>query len=654
MCGIVGIVASDRLSPAERAAVPVMRDLLTHRGPDDAGRYFDLYAGLGHRRLAVIDAAGGRQPLSNENGRIWLLFNGEIYNHVDLRRSLESRGHRFASRCDAETVVHAYEEFGDDFLTHLRGMFALAVWDTTRRRLLLARDRLGVKPLYFRVEPRRILFASELKAIAAAPGVPRELDPTALADYLCFGFIPSPKTVYRGIEKLEPGECVLFENGRASRRTYWQLSQPAYRTESEESLRDELWHRLSQATADRLVADVPVGIFLSSGIDSAAVVTAAAAQRDAHTPSGLVTCTIGFAHGAHDERLIARRLAKRLETTHHEYESPLHGGSLLPRLACHLDEPLADPSALPLYLLSQSARPHCTVALTGDGGDEILAGYRRYRFDAAEQNVRKIAPAWLRRGLIGPLAGIYPDGPWLPRTLRARRTLTNIASDGATAHARSIARMDAAQARALIHPDRRAAIRDYDPFDHVRHAYRAFASDSHLARCQAVDIRLGLADGILAKADRVSMAHGLELRNPMLDHRFVEFAMSIPPALRIRGGQGKRLLRDALRARLGDDAPTTKRGFSVPLDDAFRSDTRAGLDRGLRNADGLLDAVALGAINADHAARRRDAGDVLWAAAMLGEWQRQMDLTLRDLAPPRSLRRMAASPISLETVGAGV
>lgn len=680
MCGITGIVTSDFLTRDERDALPAMRELLTHRGPDDAGRYFDAHAGLGHRRLAVIDPQGGRQPISNEDGTVWIVCNGEIYNHVALRDELTARGHHFATRCDTEAIVHLYEEHGDDCLNHLHGMFALAVWDTRRKRLLLARDRLGEKSLYYRTNDRRIVFGSELKAVLAAPGVPRDIDVTALADYLALGFIPSPKTIYQGIEKLEPGQCLAFERGRVTRRTWWKLEHRGFSTEPETTLRDRLWERLHAATAERLIADVPIATFLSSGVDSAAIALAAvAASKQLGLPRA-ATCTVGFPESAFDERGAAAQLARRIGTRHSEHEAAISAASLLPRLAWHFDEPFADPSALPLYVLSRAAKQEFTVALSGDGGDELLAGYRRYRFDVGEERVRRIAPSWLRRGLLGPVARIVPDRPWMPQPLRARRTLTNIAGDGATAHARSIARMDAEQIRSLIHSDLRRALGDYDPFDHVRRVYHECETDSHLVRCQTVDLRLGLADGILTKSDRASMAHGLEIRCPMLDHRFVEFAMSIPPAMRIREGRGKHLLHEALRERLGDAAPPpTKRGFAVPLDawfrDAIRTTSNATRERradaasttltaGLREPSDLLDADRIRTLSQEHESGQRRLGAVLWSAGMLKSWAQQLEHALGRTAydkpaaasasPIVAASRRTARRITSEFAGAGV
>jgi len=640
MCGIAGIVTTDRLTDGERVAVGWMRDILTHRGPDEAGAYFDAQAGLGHRRLSIVDVSGAGQPVRNETGTIRLLLNGQIYNHAELRRDLAARGHAFATQGDAEVLVHLYEQYGDDFLHRARGMFALAIWDAPRRRLLLARDRLGVKPLYYRVESRRLLFGSELKSLLEAPGIPRELDLCALADYLALGFIPAPRTIFRGIEKLEAGACLVFERGAVRKQRYWSLPAVEWHTGTADSLADELWSRLADAARERLSNEVSFGALFSGGIDSAAVVAAMIDAAGPATSATLPTCTIGSDAAVADERAPARLAAQRLGANYHDCCLTSGDLSQLARLAWHLDEPLADPSALPMFLLARNARMHMKVALTGDGGDEILAGYRRYRFDRYEEQLRRAAPEWMRRALLAPAARIAPDAAWLPRPLRARRLLVNLAGDGAAAHARSVARMEREQVLELLHPDLRRTLGDYDPLEQLRAAYHDATAADPLARCQAVDIRFGLADGILAKADRTSMAHGLEVRSPMLDHRFVEFAAGIPPALRVRGAFGKLLLRQAAARRLGHDlAWQRKRGFGVPLDEwlmpgAHGAKQLAGWLR--RNDHGLINRAAIQRLWTDHQSGRRRHGATLWSLAMLSAWSAQfLPAADRGLLPAR-------------------
>lgn len=654
MCGITGIAAADFLGTDERTALRRMRDALSHRGPDDAGQYFDLHAALGHRRLAIVDVEGGRQPVCNERGNVWAVLNGQIYNHAALRDELRGRGHVFATRGDAEVVTHLYEEFGDRFLTRLNGMFAVAVWDAARRRLLLARDRMGVKPLYYIAEPRRVIFGSELKSLLEAPGVPREIDVQGLADYLALGYVPSPRTIYRGIRKLQPGEYLIFEQNNVHRHTWWSLPAGDWHTAPEVALADELWERLTVATRDRVATEVPCGAFLSGGVDSAAVT--ALLQQAGGAGEGLKTFAIGMDDAALDERGAARESAARLGTDHGEAVLTADDARLLPRLAWHFDEPLADPSALPLYRLAEMARPHMKVALTGDGGDEILAGYRRYRFDVNEDRVRQVAPAWLRAPVFAAAARLAPDAAWLPRPMRARRTLENLAGDAADGHARSVARMDLAAVRALLHPDLRRALGDYDPLEQLREAYRKSSAEHPLARAQAVDIRYGLGDGILTKADRASMAHGLELRSPMLDHRFVEFAARIPPGSRMRGPMGKWLLRCAVEKRVDAGiARRSKQGFGVPLDRWF-GEPRGRLSRmvaraTLGGAGGLLDEATIAALVQDQRSGRRAAGATLWSIAMLGAWAAQF-LPEAKRGGPAARPKTVGSPLRIQTAAA--
>lgn len=645
MCGIVGIIAADRLRDSERRALGGMMERLVHRGPDDAGRHDHDRAALGHRRLSVIDPAGGRQPLSNESGSIWAVVNGEFYNFRELRSELSRRGHRLRGAGDAECLPHLYEDAGPAALDSLIGMFAFAVWDERDGSALLARDRLGVKPLYYHVDHRRLVFGSELKAVLAAPDIPTEIDPSSLIDFMTYGFIPAPKTIFRDIRKLPAGHCLSYRDGRATTRPYWDLHFADWSNAPDDQLAEQLWDRLETSTRCRLIADVPIGAFLSGGLDSTAVVTAASRLSD--RPSVTVTC--GFDEGRFDERSYAREVAAALGTIHHDGAIRPDADEILDALPWHFDEPFADSSAAPMYYLSRLGRRHFTVALSGDGGDEILAGYRRYRFDRREESVRRLAPAVLRRGLFGSLAAIYPSRPWMPRFLRAGATFRNLAVDAASAHALSIATMAPDEVVGLLHPDLTNAARDYDPLDHARTHYRRCNAPDHLSKCQYVDIRLGLADGILTKVDRSSMAHGLEVRSPMLDHRLIEFAWTIPPGRRIRRGTGKTLLRRALRRRLGDrfvDRP--KAGFDVPMDAWFRGPLRERfqdevLGPNAASAEWLWQ-PAVRQLLQNHLAHRRDAGAVLWKLTMLERWARLFATGARTGADSPAERSNACTP----------
>ncbi len=635
MCGIVGIVGHEGLLPPWRDCLPRLTDLLRHRGPDGAGIYADSHAALGHRRLAIIDLETGGQPLRNEDGSIHAVVNGEIYNFKALRAELIAGGHVFVTAGDAECVVHAYEAFGDTFVERIDGMFALAVWDGRRRRLVLARDRLGEKPLYYAVDESRIVFASELKSILAAPGVPRELSIEALADYLTFGFIPSPRTIFRDIRKLSPGEMLVWENGRATISTYWDLRHRGWSAGSADEAASDMWHALTGSTRSRLVADVPVGAFLSGGVDSGAVV--AAMSQLCRRQITAITC--GFEERGFDERAAARRTATRLGLDHREAKVRPDAAGIVDELAWHFDEPFSDASAIPMWYLCRLARGSVKVALSGDGGDELLAGYRRYRFDQYEDRIRALLPSGLRGPIFGGMARCWPSAAWLPRPLRAGRTLENLAGSAANGHARSIATMQPQQVKSLLQSELTGRDWTYDPLARARQLYARCDAPDHLSKCQYVDIKLGLGDGILTKVDRTSMAHGLEVRAPMLDHRFAEAAWRIAPRLRLRGRHGKAPLRDALARHVDPRlAGQIKAGFDVPLDAWFRGPLRERFeDRLLASGARLHDWLCPGAIGRmwrRHESGHANHGAIAWRLLMLDAWVERILGGARQIRTP--------------------
>lgn len=623
MCGIAGIVSHAPLDPIHRATLREMSQRLKHRGPDGSGEYVDNHALLAHRRLSIIDLETGRQPISNEDGTIHTVVNGEFYNFLELRESLIQRGHTFRTTGDSECIVHLYEEFGERCVEHLNGMYAFAIWDARRRKLLLGRDRLGVKPLYYATVGDVLGFASELKSLLVLPGIDRSIDMAALHDYLVFDFVPSPRTIISNIRKLPPASMLVLENNCATIASYWDLHARSPHSGDADDIACGLWNELKRATRSRLVADVPVGALLSGGIDSGAVAGAMAQlSRDR-----IVTVTSGFEETAFDERSAARESAGRIGTRHFDHLVQADAAGLIDQLAWHFDEPFADPSAIPMFLLSQAARRHVTVALSGDGGDEVLAGYRRYRYDIYEDAIRRRIPGAMRRAIFGALSAAYPRSPKLPRFLRAGAMLRNLTTDGITAHGWSIAGLSPQAARALINADAASSIRDHDPFDQLRRLARRCDAESHLAKCQYIDIKLSLADGILTKVDRASMAHGLEVRSPMLDYRFVEFAWRIPPAMRIRGRNGKALLRRAVQQELGSPiANRPKAGFDVPLDAWMRGPLRDRIESTLLDANSAIHQwIAPGAIRSAwkrHLGGAANLGPLMWKLLMLDAWTR--------------------------------
>ncbi len=627
MCGLAGLVRFAGLRPAECAAGALMAATLSHRGPDGQGHFADHWASLGHARLSIIDLPAGGQPMANEDGRVQVVFNGEIHNHRELAERLRARGHLLRTHCDTEVIAHLYEDFGEGFVEELNGMFAIAVWDVARRRLVLARDRLGIKPLYWSDDGLRVAFGSELKAVLAGLDEPLDPDPKAIQDYLAFGHVPAPGTIYRGIRKLEPGcIAVCTEQGSAVRR-YWDI--PAQEEVPEAAARGreaELAEQFAALLADsvrlRLEADVPLGAFLSGGVDSTAVV---AAMRQCGN-GAVLTHTVGFEEADHDERQAAAAIARRLGTDHRELVVRADAAGAATRLIAHFDEPFADPCAVPTYYLSQVARSRVTVALSGDGPDEYLAGYRRYRFDLAEHAVRSIAPAWLR-GSAGLAGRLYPTSSWLPRPLRAGRTLQNLACDEITAHLRSVCVAGGSLPQALLRPEVLGQAAGHDSFDRGRDLYARSGGCSLLGRLCYVDTRTLLADEILTKVDRASMAVGLEVRPPLLDHRLVEFAARLPVSMKLAGSQGKRVLRQTVARWLGAGfSQPPKRGFDVPTDAWFRGPLRSMAmeltEPGAACSD-WLDPSAVRRLVRHHLSGRVNGGQSLWAVLMLELWARQ-------------------------------
>lgn len=621
MCGIAGIAGFHAVTNDCRVRLDRMLDALRHRGPDDCGTYLTVDVALGQRRLSIVDLATGRQPIANETGRIRVVTNGEIYNYRELRDELIDQGHHFRTQSDAEVIVHLYEAMGEQFVDRLNGMFAIALWDDRQRRLVLARDRLGVKPLYYAIDGDRLVFASELKAVLLGMRQAAAIDATAIADYLTYSFIPSPKTIFTNVRKLEPGRMLLFDRESVRLRRYWDLCYRGVRDEAtEDELAEETWRALRSATRLRLHADVPVGAFLSGGVDSGAVVGAMSQVARGR----ITTITCGFDERDHDERALARQLARQLNTAHVEPMARANLAGMAERLAWHFDEPFADASAIPMFLMSEAARQFVTVALSGDGGDEVMAGYRRYRFDVAEQAVRQWLPSAMRRGVLPGLARAWPTGPGVPRFLRAGTTLRNIASDPATAHGRSVSTLAPEGVAALLSGALAQELGGYDPLQAVRKLYESCDAPDHLSRCQYVDIRLGLADGILTKVDRASMAHGLEVRSPMLDYEWVEFAWTIPPQLRRRGRHGKMPLRRAVGRHVDAAlAGRVKSGFDVPMDAWFRQAAAGRLMRRVLKGDRVgawLDGEAMRRVWEEHTTGRANHGATLWKLVVLDSW----------------------------------
>ncbi len=653
MCGIAGYVCHDGLPDAYRRLGRRMVSTLRHRGPDDLDDVHDRYATLGHARLSIVDLDAGRQPLTNETGSLHLIANGEIYNYRTLREDLIARGHRFRTNSDCEVILHLYEEHGMDFVGYLNGMFAIALWDAAQRKLILVRDRLGIKPLYYSARGREIRFGSELKAILADPRVSAEIDAEAIVDYLTFGHVPAPRSIYRQIRKLEPGHMLIATEAGAALHRYWEMPTDRDGVEEDWDQDATRLHRMSEAFEAlledavrlRLMADVPLGAFLSGGVDSTAVV---AAMTRAHAGS-VLTHTVGFNDAGFDERDPARTVARLLGTDHRELSVTPDAVGTAQLLAKHFDEPFADSSAIPTYYLSKAARERVTVALAGDGGDEMLAGYRRYRFDMAEHQMRTLAPSWLRRSTCGVAGWLYPKADWLPRPLRAKRTLQNIACDDVTGHMRSVAIQAGTLPDQWLHSDRREGLREYDPFLHARTLFARYPSQHLLNRLLYLDMKTLMVDDILTKVDRMSMAVGLEVRVPLLDHRIVELASRMPPTLKLDGSVGKVVLRKALGRRLNDEiARRPKRGFDVPMDPWFRGPLREMANdllgcRSSWHREWIRPEVAESLLNA-HQKGTGQHGHELWTLLSLELWARTVKDRATDASQPVSSTDRITTP----------
>ena len=623
MCGICGIVDYRGEASDFERRLPAMVRTLHHRGPDQSGTWTEARAGLGHARLSIIDLSDGRQPLSNEDGTVWITYNGEVYNFKDLREELLAKGHTFRTRTDTEVIVHLYEQEGIDCVKRLRGMFAFGIWDARRQTMYLVRDQIGIKPLYYTVLGGRLIFGSEIKAILAHGGVPREVREDALSDYLTFLYVPAPKSMFRDIWKLEAGYWLRFDAQGLHKQEYWDLPRAEPLAGDRHRIEQELVERLAESVRLQLVSDVPLGAFLSGGVDSSAVV--AMMSRAGQQP--VVTTSIGFDEEAYSELPFARRVAERYRTQHHEEIVRPQATEVVETLAWHYDEPFADYSAVPTYYVSKAARQHVTVALSGDGGDENFAGYRRYRFDLVERRIRGVLPAWLRRWAVAPLARIYPKADWLPRPMRAKVTLGNIAADAETAYARSVSFLSDEERAALFTPDFARAIGGYRSSDIIRGWMRKAARDG-LDQLLYTDIKTYLVDDILTKVDRASMAVSLEVRPPLLDHTFVEFAYRIPAAMKIEHGQGKAVFKSALKPYLDDETLyRPKQGFTPPVGLWMRGPLRQMV------GDLLLAPTAAYAPYVDpekirkawqeHQVGLRDYTALLWAILMFELWARK-------------------------------
>lgn len=628
MCGIAGIIGSDRTSQVTTCDIDRMCQTIVHRGPDDQGTYVNGPIGLGMRRLSIIDLATGQQPISNEDRTVWVVFNGEIYNYRQLRTELRSAGHQLYTNGDTEVIPHLYEELGTEFVHKLRGMFAIALYDEHQRRLILARDRLGKKPLFYAVHNDRLLFASEIRAILAVAPELAKVDHETLMHFFYFGYIPDPLSVYSAIRKLRPGHILVYEDGRVRVSQYWDVPQFAEdESKSEGEWLEQVEHELGESVRMRLISDVPLGVLLSGGVDSSTVVALMAGASSAPVR----TFSVAFDTRDFDERQYARMVAQRFGTEHYELTMQPDCWGTLNKLTELLEEPFGDASLLPTYYICQMVRQHVKVALSGDGGDELFAGYDRYAINF-QREIFRFIPDWAGRFYRGALF------PRLTQRMRGRRFLYNVSLPFRDRYLDSISHLPGNSREGSIFSREFLSLAEAaESPREIFETYYDHAPSAHpLGKLQYLDMKTNLAADILTKVDRMSMAASLETRAPLLDHIFVELAARIPARWKLNGREGKYLLKK-LAERLGVPAEVIyrpKRGFGVPLVHWFRNELKSGLydiltePRTLQR--GYFNPAAVRRLLREHGSRERDRSSDLWLLLMFELWHRNF------LEPARS------------------
>jgi len=647
MCGITGIFDTRGTRAVDSVALRRMNDSQHHRGPDEGSLHIEPGLGFGHRRLSIIDIATGQQPLFNEDGSVVVVFNGEIYNYQELIPELQALGHRFRTKSDTEVIVHAWEAWGEACLTRFRGMFAFALWDRNRQSLFIARDRLGVKPFFYALlDDGTLLFGSELKSLMAHGGLRRDIDPRAVEQYFALGYVAEPLTVFRQALKLSPGHCLTLRRGHTgalpSPKPYWDIRFKPDRAITLQDACTELQARLRESVRLRMIAEVPLGAFLSGGVDSSAVVATMAGLSS----EPVNTCSIAFDDPKFNESAFAQQVATRYRTRHHVETVGSDDFDLIDTLAALYDEPFADSSALPTYRVCQLARKHVTVALSGDGGDEAFGGYRRYRQHLAEERLRAALPGGVRRPLFGLLGNLYPKADWAPRVLRAKSTFEGLARTSVQAYFHEMSILRGPARGALFSGRLRRELGGYNALEvFQRHAAQA-GTDDPLALVQYLDMKTYLVGDINTKVDRASMAHSLEVREPLMDHELLEWLATLPTSLKVQGQEGKVLLKKAMEPQLPHEVLyRPKMGFAVPLARWFRGPLKQRMHDALfgeRMADtGWFERAEMQRLVAAHESGRHDCSAAIWSLMMFEAFLRQVV----DAAPGRPHR--AASEAAL-------
>ena len=640
MCGITGIFDTRGKRAIDPAVLHRMNETQFHRGPDEGGTHVEPGVGLGHRRLSIIDLSTGQQPLYNEDGSVCVVFNGEIYNYQELIPELQALGHVFHTRSDTEVIVHAWEAWGESCVDRFRGMFAFALWDRNRDTLFLVRDRLGVKPLYYALlDDGLLVFGSELKTLLAHGGLRRDIDAAAIEEYFALGYVAEPRTIFRQAKKLCPGHSLLVRRGMAlpEPREYWDLHFQAGPRPSEEEAREELLRRLKESVRLRMVSEVPLGAFLSGGVDSSAVVATMAGLSD----EPVNTCSIAFDDPAFNESEFAQMVADRYKTNHRVETVQSDDFDLIDTLAALYDEPYADSSAIPTYRVCQLARKHVTVALSGDGGDENMGGYRRYRFHMMEEKMRGGLPYGLRRPLFGFLGSVYPKADWAPRVFRAKTTFQALARDSVQAYFHSVSILRDDMRRQLFSQRFRQELGGYNALEVFRRHAANAQTDDPLALIQYLDIKTYLVGDINTKVDRASMAHSLEVREPLMDHPLVEWLASLPSSLKIKGQEGKYVFKKSMEPMLPRDVLyRPKMGFAVPLSRWFRGPLKERVREALLGetlrATGLFNEAYLRHLVDAHQSGARDYSSAIWTTLMFEAFLRNCQTTAQPVPLVRS------------------
>ncbi len=636
MCGITGFMhfsTDQQITDADQLLLAQMNQAQFHRGPDEGGEYLDENVALGHRRLSIIDLSQGQQPMASDDGNYVLIYNGEVYNYKETRLELEQLGHVFHSHSDTEVILHAYMQWGKTCLEKLQGMFTFALWHKATQSLFIARDRLGIKPLFYSIIGETLYFASELKSLTLLPGLNKKIDAKAIEQYFALGYAAEPHTIYQQVSKLPPGHTLSIKLGDTTPviEQYWDVSYAKQVAMSEQDYLDATVEQFKSAVDSHMVADVPLGSFLSGGVDSSAVVAMMSQiAQEKGSDKAVTTCSIGFDVKDYNETDFARLVAKEYKTDHQEQVVASDDFELVDLLAGLYDEPYADSSAMPTYRVCQLAREKVTVCLSGDGADELLAGYRRYGLMMNEEKVRAFLPYSIRKPVFGTLGKLYPKMDWAPQFLRAKTTFQSLAMDTAEGYFHGVSLLNNAQRKALFSDELYQELQGYTALEVFREHQANFDGNDPLSLIQYLDIKTYLVGDILTKVDRASMAHSLEVRVPFLDHKFVEWSATVPTALKIKNGCGKYVLKKAMEPHLPYDVLYRKKmGFRVPLADWFRGPLKQKLRDALLSKQmkesGLFNMNTIEKWLDEHQSGRKEYSAPLWTLLMFASFYKQAE-----------------------------